>query len=269
MKAISTHDPVDFCEKFTRNILIDLKQDDAWNTWHPVMERLLNRTVEMKSVYEELCNHLGYSIENDNPGLRLSLEAILASGEQYNQDSISHKRQVKNELKELSELIPKLTQQLSLAITRQRELFNLEGFSSGIQYGIVEAIALAGKGNGHYQFWLHDELKLLARKYERKYWPKPEEVIAALGEIESSRPPAAHGFLSKAVLEGRSAKIKDFVLALDDDITGTDQIPETFSFSNSSMATIVNIVLDLEDNVITADNIRVIRNRRNNGHYTS
>ena len=268
MNALPTDCPTAFCEGFTSQELADLKEKNIWNSWHPVMERLLSRSFEMKSVYKEICGQFGYSLECHSPALRLTLEAIWASGGLYNKDSISHKREVQKELVLLHDDIPYLAAKLSEALIRQRELLENEDFSPGEHINIVGLISLAGRSNGHYTGWVDEELKKLDDEYNGKYWPEPEKLISALGDFESSRLLPVQGYIPEEVMGGRKSVLKDFVLGLDSDLLNCRQIPTSFSFSNVAIASIASVVLDLPENKLaTEEAVRVIRNRRKNGCY--
>ncbi len=268
MDTQSTRCPTTFCEAFTYQELADLKGGNVWNSWHPIMERILSRTCEMKCVYTELCEHFGYSLESYNPGLRLALEAIWASGGLFNKDSISNKREAQKELVSLHEEIPSLANRLSEALIRQRELFDTEDFTTGEHMNLVDLISSAGMYNGHFTGWVENELKKLDGEYDGKYWPEPERLVSAIGDFESSRELPVQGYLPEEVMDGRKSVLKDFVLGFDSDLINTRQIPKSFSFSNASIASIANVVLDLPKNrLATEDAIRVIRNRRKNGFY--
>lgn len=109
MEVLSKPCPMFFCGEFTKQEFSYLKKNKVWNSWHPVMERLLSRSVEMKPVYVEICNKFWYSSDCCSPELKLTLEAIWASGKLYNKDTISHKRKVQKELSQLHRDIPRLT----------------------------------------------------------------------------------------------------------------------------------------------------------------
>ncbi len=70
MSTIPENCPTNFCEEFTKQYLADIKEKKAWNTWHPIMERLLDRSIEMKPVYTELCDRFGYCLDGYSPELR-------------------------------------------------------------------------------------------------------------------------------------------------------------------------------------------------------
>lgn len=198
----------------------------------------------------------------------MTLEAIWASGGLYNKDSIAHKREVQKELAQLHQDIPQLANKLCVALKRQRQLFEMEDFNPGEYANIVDLISLAGKYNGHYDGWIKEKLEGLTYQFDGKYWPKPEELIGAIGDFESSQSPPSQGYIPEDVMGGRTSHIKDFVLAFDSDLNECRQIPNSFSFSNAAIASIANVVLDLSENKLaTSEAVRVIRNRRKGGYY--
>lgn len=270
MKSLPSESPAAFCEAFTRQELTDLKEKEIWNSWHPIMERILNRSSEMKPVYIEMCECLYYSPYEPSIGLRLALEAIWASGKLFNQDTLARKRHAQKELAKLHDDIPALAFRLSEMLRRQKELFETEDFSPGEYLDCVGMISRAGNNNGHFTGWLQEELEALDHKYDGKYWPSLRKMVGAIGEFEESLSLPSQGSLPDEVLAGRSSHIKDFVLGFDADVKRARQIPRSFSFSNSAVATIINVVMDLPvDSLATSDAVRVVRNRYRTGQYSS
>jgi hypothetical protein len=200
----------------------------------------------------------------------LALEAIWASGKLFNQDTIARKRHAQKELTKLHEDIPALAFRLSAMLRRQQELFETEDFSPDEYLDCVGMISRAGKNNGHFTSWLQEELEVLDHKYDGKYWPSLSQMIDAIGEFEESLSLPSQGFLPDEVLAGRASHIKDFVLGFDADVKHVHQIPRSFSFSNSAVATIANVVMVLPvDSLATSDAVRVVRNRYRAGQYSS
>ena len=270
MKTQTSERAATFCESFTRQELADLKQKKLWNSWHPVMERILARSDEMKPVYAEMCERLGYTIYEPSTALRLVLEAIWASGKLFDQETIARKRQIQKELARLHNDITEQAYRLSELMKRQTELLETEDFSPGVFLDCVGLISRAGKNNGRFTGWLQSELESLDYRYDGKYWPSPAQMVSAIGEFEASQPLPIQGYLPGEVLAGRASHIKDFVLGFDAELKQSHQIPRTFSFSNSAVATIANVVMDLPvESLATTDAVRVVRNRLTTGQYSS
>ncbi len=259
-------------EAFTRQSLSSFKEKKVWMTWHPIMERLLSHSTEMKPVYQGICDRFGYNPEYNSPFL-LAHEAIWMSGGLLSKDTISHKRSVQKELSSLHEMIPKLAGQLCEALSRQKELMETEDFSrEEPSLTFVDMMSLACKNsehyNGHYSGWVEKELTKLDGLYDGRYWPEIKQFVSAIGTYESSQPQLVKGNLPESIMHGRSSTLKDFVLGFDSELRKCQQIPADFSFSNSSMATIANIVLELpESQLATSDTVRNVRHRFKNGMY--
>lgn len=262
MKRLKNPSSLDLCEEFTRNELKDLQESKAWMSWWPVMERMLNRSYELEQVYTEICGAFGHSLVS-NPPFRLTMEAIWCSGKAFSPDTVVRKKAVQTELIKLHEEIPALCCKLAEAIRRQKELAEQEDFGLGEYFSFVDVMTAANEDNGHYNSFLEPEMEKLAGSFDGKYWPDLEDFIEAVGRSEAMRPEPVSGSLPKAVTQGRASRFKNYVLALDESIENCFQIPSEFHLSNTSMATIANVVLDLpaEDQILS-DTVRLIRHRK-------
>ncbi len=126
---------------------------------------------------------------------------------------------------------------------------------------VTDLIDSASDGNGHYDLYLKEELTSLSNQYDGKYWPSPTEIVQAIAEHYASAPLPESKELPQMVMDGRQAPIKDYVLAVDRDLQNNRQIP-SFRLSHASMATVVNVVLDLPvEAMVTGETIRQVRNR--------
>jgi len=263
----SSHDAIVKCEQFTRKELIYLKEKGIWGSWYPVMERLLNRSLEMGPVYEEICDKLDSSSINSIP-FRLTLEAIWASEKFFSPKTIARKKDAMKELVKLHEDIPLLAKNLCDALQHQRKLLEQEDFDPGAYLHTPELLSLASNDNGRYSSFIEEEIDKLDSLYDTRYWPSVDKLISAVGDFEASSSIPIQNHLPTGVMDGRVTILKDFVLSFEADLQDTHQIPDSFTFSTASMATIVNIVLDLPDEKIaTPEAVRIIRKRRKDGMY--
>lgn len=262
MTLHSNLSPLELCEEFTRKELNDLQDQQIWPSWWPVMSRILDRSHELEPVYAELCSAFGCSLEGNIP-FRLTMEAIWHSKKAFSPDTIAHKKAVHAELIQLHEDIPTLSRKLAEAISRQKELAEPEDFDLGEYFSFVDIIHTANEANGHYNSYLRPQLEELEGQFDGKYWPDLARFIVSVGQTEADRPKPISASLPETVIKSRANRFKNYVLSLDDDIENCRQIPTRFQLSNTSMATIANVVLDLSvGELITPDTVRVIRNRR-------
>ncbi len=270
MTSFSNESPTAYCEDRTRHQLADDKEVGIWMSRWPFMEKILNRSLEMKHIYREICDRFGYPPQRGgNPAVLLILEAIWDSGKLFTREEISKKREVRKELFTLRDEIISLSGKLSNSMARQRELLECEDFDPGGYASLIDLVVLAGKNNGLFDNHVREELQGLDREFDLKYWPSPEQLVDAIGVFEESRPSPVQGYIPESVIDGRSNDFKDFVLSFDADLDETHQIPCDFRFSDNAVASLANVVLDLPDNkVVTNDNVRVIRQRRKDGAYS-
>lgn len=263
MNTLSKPCPLTICENFTRQELQSNKKSKIWMSCYPTMERLLDRSIEMKPVYKEICEQFGYRAECQNVPLWLTFEIIWSSGK----ESFKHKRIVKKELANLHESISMLAKELSDALYQQHELMETEGFSPDEYLDLVGTISLAGQNNGRYTGFIQEKLNQLNWEFDGKYWPKLWEIVSAIRSFQLSQSAPVQEYIPDEVMSGRESIIKDFVLTFDSRLRNCHQISNSFVFSNESLATIVNVVLDLTDSIATSEAVRVIRNRKKQGQY--
>lgn len=262
-----------YCRKYIENELADLKEKRIWNSWHPVMQRALERHDEMADVYLEIMSHpefeADYLVTYDqryigNSPLQLTLETFWSSKKEYDQESVARKREYQKELIELHEEIGDLALRLSETMSRYYELLEHGGYDHDSYTSVTDLIDSACMGNGHYELYLQEKLKSLDYQFDGKYWPEPQGIVQAIAEHFVGTPEPRSRELPQAVMDGRQAPIKDYVLAVDRDLLSNRQIP-AFQLSHGSMATVVNVVLDLPfESMVTGETIRQIRNRHQN-----
>lgn len=262
MNEVSKPCPIKFSRQFTSEYLQDIKKTGIHGSWYSVMERILSRHHEMEHVFLEIANAPSVTTSRTCSAFRLIHEAIWNVESSFSPCSIKHAKAVRKELSSLHDEIPKLAYQLDQALRRQRELVEQEGLRRDEYLGCAETITRAAENNGHFNSFIKDKLNLLATQFDGKYWPEPEDLVCAIGEFEREQPLPESLEHSDSLLESRKSIIKGFVVGFDDDIAKTYQIPRSFKFSNSAMATIANIALNLpEDGMATEENVRLVRHR--------
>ncbi|MBV7297717.1 hypothetical protein [Enterovibrio paralichthyis] len=263
-------DTAGYCKRYIERELASLKENKIWNSWHPVIERALERHDEMASIYQEIMEVPGFEgdflVQFDkrhigNSALQLTLETFWYSKKQYDKEAVAEKRGNQKELAMLHERMQEHALNLAADIRLYNEILEQGGYEHESYVSVVELIDLASEGNGHYDFYLKDELESLRYQFDGKYWPKTVDLVQALAEHYSYAPIPRSTELPSAVMEGRQARIKDYVLAVDRDLQSNRQIP-SFKLSHSSMATLVNVVLDIPvDEMVSGETVRQIRHR--------
>lgn len=253
--------PMDFCTAFIKRELEAFKESEIWMSYWPIMERMIERACELNAVYEGIIAKYGYSDKQCCDYVWLILEHIWGSAD-YAKTEVEKARAELKELSKLSEEIESLAYQLSEALYKQNELFEISGFRNPEYQTALDMLEEASEHNYLYQSCVSEKIRDLEYRYDSKYWPSRSEVVQSIAEFEERQPEPTHREYPEAVLKGRSSDIKDFVIAFDSAFDELNGLPTGFRFSNNAMADIINVILDFPaEKLATGEAIRVVRNR--------
>ncbi len=254
MKNTDTLDAVRFCEDILREELKYNTEHKILPSVNVVIDRMLDRGVELRDVYRELCVEL-----HEVPlGVSTFLDSVLDVAAFLHPDAISEQRASRERLVEINNLIGKKAKELGDLIQRRSEISNRSGFSTDCHYHIGNVIEEAA-GPGHpFNSWLKEPMKQLRGQFGLKYWPKIEDIVRILAtDALRARVEASDTVTGAATTAMRSSK-SDFVRALyvaltDRSERNHDQLPKEFKLSDGSMASLVNCLLDLGPDKIVDD----------------
>lgn len=152
-------------------------------------------------------------------------------------------------------------------ISRRSEVQDKSSFSSETYYHVVDVVREAGGSNGLFESYVKDDLDKLTYQYDLKYWPSISEVVAAIGVNAEEAVTVARDPAASAATESRRSGLADFLKALeakldDNRVRRYGFIPNDFSLSDNSMASLVNCVLDFEfDELIEGSFLKRFRQR--------
>lgn len=258
--------PTVFCKALIQRELEALKAEDIWRTCWPIMQRLIERADELSIVFKEIIDKYGYADRSESycskgNHVLLILEHIWSSSE----NTKGTVREAKDNLQlflETRERIKVLSAQLSEALYELDENFENTGLCRDDFQSSHGVLMQAGECNGRFRSYLLPKIKPLTCQFDLRYWPTRAELVRAIGDFESGQPDPTHIEFPEEVITGRSADIKNFVLAFDEGFTEPNDLPDKFRFSNSAMAEIMNIVQNrAPDDLVTGDAIKTVRSR--------
>jgi hypothetical protein len=228
-----------------------------------VARRLLTYRMTLAPAYGELERKL----QAFPRALSHFFTAVLQTAAHWSPEKLQKARAQRDQLKEINVRIGSLARDLAELLDERHDLENTSGFGTNTLYHPERLIAAAATGNGHFQSYLSEPLEQLACQYDLKYWPTLGSLCTALADdaeaaqVESSDPPTIAG------TEGQRASLSDFVKALfaqvdENRAAEHGPIPDSFSLSDESWASLVCAALDLQaDKIIGADYIKGVRQR--------
>lgn len=226
-----------------------------------VIDKLLDRTLDMTPVYEELVKKF------TDRQYQIFIDVILSSAAFWNPDAARKYRKDKAELLTVNNSISQIATDLAEALSKRDELNNSSGFSSDTYYHICDVIDSASQGNGHYFGFLHKKLESLSYQYDFKYWPSISNIVNVIAvDAEISKVRATDPLTEAATASERTSKsdfLRAFLASIDENTFRVGNgLPADVKITDSSFSIIVNCALELGvDEIVDSSYIKGVRQK--------
>ncbi|MEO8644679.1 hypothetical protein [Pseudomonas sp.] len=254
---------IDLCESVLREDYKYNLENEIWPSDNRLIEGLLDRTSELADVYVEL-----YGLLAEDPrALKSFFDVFATAVYSWSPEKIKEARQDREELTDLNVRIAKLSELLSDLLSRRTEVKEISSFTSDTYYHIMDVVEDASEGNGLFSSHLKDKLDKLTYQYDLKYWPSISKVVTLIGINAANAVTVADDSAASAATEARRPGLADFLKAFEAEldmnrVKNIGFIPDDFSLTDSSMASLVNCGLELEaDDLIDASFVKRYRQR--------
>lgn len=254
---------IDACENVLREDYQYNVEHEIWPSINRWIEGMLGRTTELADTYVELHGALA-----EEPRALKSFFDVLASAVySWSPEKIKEAREDREELTELNVRIAKASELLSELLARRTEVKEMYSFSCDTYYHIMDVVEDASEGNGLFRSHVKKKLASLTFQYDLKYWPSITKVVAQIGVNAANAVTVADDSPASAATEARRPGLSDFLKAFEAEldmnrVTNIGFIPDHFSLSDSSMASLVNCGLGLGiDDLIDASFVKRYRQR--------
>lgn len=266
MTAIQATDATKICEEI-------LLRDKSYNLEHnilpsenTVIDRLLERRLELIGAYAEIHEKL----HTRSHGLETILGVVVNAAAFWNPDRVSESRDARNRLKVVNSEIAAKAAELAELLDERSDLHNHSRFSSNTHYHIAEVIEAASPDNGHFLFYLKDELLALRHRFDFKYWPSLADVSRVVAQDAKDAGTNATDPLTRAATGSRGSRA-DFFKALfafieENSARHYGHLPRGFKLTDSTLASFANCALDLgPDDLIDSAYVKRLRQREREG----
>jgi hypothetical protein len=250
-----------------------LKEQIRYNLDHKILpseisvaERMLANGDALERFYKEIYP----ALDHDGITWKHALQCALHVGAFWKPEDIAERRAGRKELEQLNEEISQWASQLSELLDKRTKLYELSGFGAETHYSILEVIDAAGEQNGHYQNYLKEPLQRL-RRFDLKYWPNLADCTRVIGTDAWRAEIAPDNSLTAAATHSSRPSKADSVRAL---LASIEEhrgdwlggIPDSFQFSNGTLADLVNVVFDLpREELVSDEYIKIERHRSKSG----
>ncbi|HBN9689313.1 TPA: hypothetical protein L3916_001847 [Pseudomonas aeruginosa] len=246
MPKAQTTTPQQACE----NILIDEKcyntERGILRSENAVIDRLLTRSLELKSAYGELYEKL----HSRPPALAVFLGLLLSTAAFWSPERIAKYRAQRDELVETNRQIARKAEELAHLLEQRIRLHDTSGFSSRTHYHVCDVIEAAAGNHSLFNAYVKDRLDALCGQFDLKYWPSLDLLVRAVAVDAEGATLAATDPLTLAATVATRPSRADFFKALfaaieENSAQSGGHLPDVFRLSDGALASLANCALDL------------------------
>lgn len=251
------------CEALLRAERADLIEKSIWPSFVKIIDRLLERGLELEDAYEELHSKLA----DHPPALKVFFEQLQSTASLWSPEANREARKDRARLIEVNREIEDTARTLAALLDERTELKNKSGFSCDTMYHPLDVIHAAAKHNHSYGHWVKEELDA-TRRFDLKYWPSLAEVVQAIADDAVRAEPIAHDVVTQAGTEGSRGGLADtfkaFFAAIDDaSARKFGFLPQSFELTDRSAAILMSCALGLgPDETVDAPFVKRLRQRQ-------
>lgn len=229
-----------------------------------VIDRLLDRGLELEDAYVELHGKLG-----DSPrALKVFFDQLQSVAAFWSPEANLEARKGKSRLVAVNREIVEAATALAALIEERTELKNHSGFSCDTFYHPVDAIHAAAERNHVYKHWVQEKLEALSGQFDLKYWPSLGDVVRAIADDAAHAVPLPHDPVTKAGTEGNRSGLADsfralFVALEESSARNFGLLPSGFELTDRSVAILMSCALGLgPDKVVDSTYVKRLRQRQ-------
>lgn len=264
--ARTAADVLEIMKSYRDNLREKTLYEPSWS----VLERLISRDTEMNPVWHDIARHALTGEQCWNLLAQIFLAGVYGTAEHHRRLKADHSR-----LAFLNEGIAAKAAELGRMLTEREDILNRNAFYIEHTAHIVDLIDAASGQNGHYSSFLREKLDGLRSQFDGKYWPSLQQLL----EVVAKENPVAE-FMDRsdeAVVHARGVAVPDFLRRLFSNFhdirvmkgdlrTAHIYLPADFRLTDSSLATLATVSLDLAEPV-SVDSVKMLRNRLYDAGY--
>lgn len=237
---------IEACENILREDFKYNEEHGIWRSINRIIEGLLGRSTELADVYVEL--HA--ALAEQPRALRSFFDVFTIAVYSWNPGKTKKAREDRDKLTGLNVRIAKVSELLSELLSQRTQVKEVSSFNSDTYYHIMDVVEDASEDNGLFRSHLKKKLDSLTYQYDLKYWPSISKVAAQIGIDAANAVTVADDSAANAATEARRPGLADFLKAFEAEldrnrVENIGFIPDDFSLSDSSMASLVNCGLEL------------------------
>lgn len=251
------------CERLLRAERIDRVEKSILPSEVKIIDRLLERGLELEDAYDELHS----ALSDHPPALKVFFDLLQSTAAFWSPEANQRARKGKARLVEVNREIEKAAAALAALLNERTQLKNHSGFSCDTLYHPVDAIHAAGRSHYSYGQWVQKRLEAVAGQFDLKYWPSLSSVIQAIADDAARAAPSPHDVVTEAGTEGPRGSLADtfkafFVALQEESARKHGFLPRSFELTDRSLASLMSCALGLSpDQAVDAPYVKRLRQR--------
>ncbi|KII77324.1 hypothetical protein [Vibrio renipiscarius] len=230
---------------------------NIWGSLTPLYERSIERSGELNDFFEDVHNQL------DDDQKRLILEILVDANFFWHPNQAAKIRTDYQKFVESNQDIFDAARRLALLLEERMELNEGSRWYSYVDTDLADILNSSSQHHSRFNLYLRESFQPLL-SFDSRYWPTTLDFVEELrnrffdAEIETSELP-----LHLLINQKRSSDLDTLILFFSDLQTrkmGIDGLPKSFKLRDSSVASAINIGLDLPpEGLFTAEKVKVGR----------
>ena len=256
--------PRQICESYLNQQKCYNIENHILRSENAVIDRLLERGVEMMVAYKEMHDKLGKQVS----ALEVFLSLILSTAAYWSPEKMLKEREQRKALSQVNQKIGAKAIELAKLLQKRDEIHNSSALSSNTHYSVFGVIEAAAKDNHLFNSWLRTKFVALHGQFDLKYWPSLEECMdevatnAIQATIETTNQLTAAG--TKSTRPSLADYFRGLFAAIEQNSERDfGQLPTGLVLTDSTFAMIANCALDLsEDEMVDGPYVKGIRQRQ-------
>lgn len=247
----------------TKICIEHIKKDIQYNEKHrcclnlvPIQKRMLERHTELIGFFVETLQQ----VPQDR--IMLAMEIIPDAYYFWQEGEANDIRQDHDAIEKLNENICQMAGQLATMLDQRQQHLEHTRFGIDVHYDLLDVINDAGDNNYLFQNWVKNGLNKLS-DFDSRYWPSVSDCLRSLSSMNRDITIKGRDAGADLIVSQHRASRQDTVGLLLKDLQERSEnarYPETFKYSDSVLATIINIGLDLPpEKLFTAEYVKAAR----------
>lgn len=225
-------------------------KNEIWPGKVTIINRMLDENLNMSFVYREILDKTQHSHQCESV-----LSVIINAGFQWSREATGDLRRQKKALATLNHQISEVSRTLASLLDQRSEIANSSGVVCESFDCITEAIAAASEDNHFYHSNVEIPLRQLSDRFDLKHWPSIADVARAISDNSNNMDTYVRDSSSAAAIDSLKHTTYDYFRGILSELGEakkgvTFPIPRDFSFTDTSLATIANCSMELEEEVV-------------------